>query len=322
MTPGNNGASTPEDDDPFGYLYADGQANGAQPPSGGGGYGYPGSVNRVRAVGERQYGGGQQAATAPYQQYGQTVPQQQPYGAAPSNTRYQAPETLPGGPPGGQQPPSHGGGGGRRGPNTKGLLIGAVAVVAAVVIGISVAMMNGSDDNKDASGSGASPAASQSAAPSPSASNSAASEEDLPTIDAKALLLGGGAATASDVKGAKADGGVYVSGFNQVGSSVTWNVSGIPKSGKYSVYIGYSVPGKDGNATLTVNGTASDTPVGLKNWASAAEGDYAKGWTKTYNYIQLNKGTNSIKVSCEQGNQCDALLDQMWLVKGWVKSGG
>ena len=51
MTPGNNGASTPEDDDPFGYLYADGQANGAQPPSGGGGYGYPGSVNRVRPVG-------------------------------------------------------------------------------------------------------------------------------------------------------------------------------------------------------------------------------------------------------------------------------
>lgn len=54
MTPGNNGASTPEDDDPFGYLYADGQANGAQPPSGG--YGYPNSVNRVRPVGTRQYG--------------------------------------------------------------------------------------------------------------------------------------------------------------------------------------------------------------------------------------------------------------------------
>lgn len=48
MTPGNNGASTPEDDDPFGYLYADGQANGAQPPSGG--YGYPNSVNRAFTV--------------------------------------------------------------------------------------------------------------------------------------------------------------------------------------------------------------------------------------------------------------------------------
>ncbi|MDT0488350.1 carbohydrate-binding protein, partial [Streptomyces sp. DSM 41640] len=41
MTAGNNGASKPEDDDPFGYLYADGQAAGAQPP-GQGGYGYPG----------------------------------------------------------------------------------------------------------------------------------------------------------------------------------------------------------------------------------------------------------------------------------------
>lgn len=99
MTPGNNGASTPEDDDPFGYLYEDGQAAGAQPPSGGG-YGYPGSVNRVRPVGERQYGGQQAAAapTAQYQQpYGQTVPQQQPYGAQP-NAHYQAPETFPGGP--------------------------------------------------------------------------------------------------------------------------------------------------------------------------------------------------------------------------------
>ncbi|CAM5722392.1 CBM6 domain-containing protein OS=Streptomyces violarus OX=67380 GN=FHS41_007850 PE=4 SV=1 [Streptomyces violarus] len=50
MTPGNNGASTPEDDDPFGYLYADGQANGAQPPSGG--YGTPGGRLPHRATAE------------------------------------------------------------------------------------------------------------------------------------------------------------------------------------------------------------------------------------------------------------------------------
>ncbi|WP_217236968.1 CBM35 domain-containing protein [Streptomyces sp. AC555_RSS877] len=318
MTAGNNGASTPEDDDPFGYLYADGQANGAQPPSGAGGYGYPGSVNRVRAVGQRQYG--QQAPAAATAPYGQ-VPQQGAQGQA--SAHYAAPETFPGSAPTTHQPqPSYGGGGGgRRGPNTKGLLIGAIAVVAAVVIGIAVAMTVG-DGNDDASGNEASatPTVSQSAEPSPSNSNSAASEDDLPTIDAKALALGGTAATASDVKGAKADGGVYITGFNQVGSSVTWTVNNIPKSGKYSVYVGYSVPGKDQNATLTVNGTASNTPVDLKNWANAAEGDYAKGWTQTYNYIQLNKGTNTIKVSCEQGNQCDALLDQMWLVKGWVKS--
>ncbi|WP_031478929.1 CBM35 domain-containing protein [Streptomyces bicolor] len=320
MTSGNNGASTPEDDDPFGYLYADGQANGAQPPSGGGGYGYPGSVNRVRAVGQRQYG--QQQATAPHGQ----VPQQQGAYGQP-NAHYAAPETFPGGAPTAQQQPAYSGGSGSGagrggGPNTKGLLIGAVAVVAAVVIGISVAMMSGNDDDKDKGNEAQStPTQSQqSTAPSPSNSNSAAAEDDLPTIDAKALALGGGATTASDIKGAKADGGVYVTGFNAVGSSVTWTVNGIPKSGKYTVYVGYSVPGKDQNATLAVNGTPASTPVDLKNWAHGPEGDYEKGWTKTYNWIQLNKGTNTIKVSCEQGNQCDALIDQMWLVKGWVKS--
>ncbi|MEV0640190.1 carbohydrate-binding protein [Streptomyces sp. NPDC050619] len=319
MTSGNNEATTPEDDDPFGYLYADGQANGAQPPSGGG-YGYPNSVNRVRAVGQRQYGQGQQQAPAGAPP-GQVPPQQGGY--AQPNAHYAAPETFPGGGGPTTQQQSYGGNGGGRGqgPNTKGLLIGAIAVVAAVVIGIGVAMMNGSgDDNASDNEASSGPTTSQSSEPSPSNSNSAASEEDLPTIDAKALLLGGGSTTASDVKGAKADGGFYVTGFNKVGASVTWTVKNIPEGGKYSVYVGYSVPGKDANATLTVNDKVSTSPVDLKNYAGAGEGDYEKGWTRTYNYVELNKGTNTIKVSCEQGNQCDALLDQMWLVKGWVKS--
>ncbi|MEU0247048.1 CBM35 domain-containing protein [Streptomyces sp. NPDC006235] len=318
MTPGNNGASTPEDDDPFGYLYADGQANGAQPPSGGG-YGYPNSVNRVRAVGTRQYGQQPQASqTAPYGQ----VPQQSAPGRP--NAHYAAPETLPGGAPTAHQQVPGGGGGGRggRGPNTKGLLIGAIAVVAAVVIGIGVAMLGGDKDKDDASDkTGTTPTQSQNAKPSPSPSSSgAASEEDLPAADVKTLRLSPGMTTATDIKGAKAAGGVYVTGFNRVGASVTWTVNGIPKAGKYSLFVGYSVPGKDQNATLTINGTPSNRPVELKNWAGGPEGDFAKGWTKTYNYMELNKGTNTIKVSCEQGNQCDALLDQMWLVKGWVKS--
>ncbi|MGW4908628.1 CBM35 domain-containing protein [Streptomyces sp. NPDC004270] len=313
MTPGDNGASTPEDDDPFGYLYADGQARGAQPPSGSGGYGYPNAVSRVRSVGERTYGGQQQAAPQAPQYGGQTIPQQPPSAA------YQAPETFPGGAPTTRQqmPPSGRG----RGPNTKGLLIGAVAVVAAVVIGISLAMMNGNSDDDKASGdSSPSASTSQSASPSPSSTSSVSAGGELPKIDAKALRLDGGASLASDVEGAEAEGGTYVTGFNQAGASVTWTVNGIPESGKYSVYVGYSVPGKDATATLTVNGTASTTPIGMDNYAHAAAGDYKKGWTQTYNYVQLNKGTNTIKVSCEQGNQCDALLDQVWLVKGWVKS--
>ncbi|WP_405615578.1 CBM35 domain-containing protein [Streptomyces sp. NBC_00076] len=318
MTAGNNGASTPEDEDPFGYLYADGQANGAQPPSNG--YGYPNSVNRVRAVGQRQYGQqGQAAATAPYGQ----VPQQGQASYAQPNSHYAAPETLPGGAAATQQSSyGGGGGGGRRGPNTKGLLIGAIAVVAAVVIGIGVAMMNGGgeDDNKAGNEASTTPTTSQSSQPSPSNSNGAASQDDLPTTDVKALRLTPGMTTATDVKGAKADGGTYVTGFNQVGASVTWTANSIPKDGKYTLYVGYSVPGKDANATLTVNGTAASTPVKMENYAKGPEGDYAKGWTKTYNWVQLKKGTNTLQVSCGQGNQCDALLDQMWLVKGWVDS--
>ncbi|MFJ4683785.1 CBM35 domain-containing protein [Streptomyces sp. NPDC088789] len=316
MTPGNNGASTPEDDDPFGYLYADGQANGAQPPSGG--YGYPNSVNRMRAVGERQYG--QQAPPAA-PAYGQ-VPQQQGAYGQPS-AHYAAPETFPGsgGAPTAPQQSARGadGGGRGRGPNTKGLLIGAVAVVAAVVIGIGVAMLGGGDDQSgDENQADSAPTQEQEPGePSPSSEKSEDAEADLPTIDAKALQLGGSAALASDVEGAQADGGVYVTGFNQVGSSVTWAVNGIPKKGKYTLYVGYSVPGKDGSATLAVNGTASSAPVKLKNWTGADEGDYTKGWTKTYNYIELNKGTNNIRLSCEQGDQCDALIDQVWLVEGW-----
>ncbi|MFE7232047.1 carbohydrate-binding protein [Streptomyces sp. NPDC057596] len=302
MTPGNSGASTPEDDDPFGYLYADGQANGAQPPSGG--YGYPNSVNRVRAVGQRQYG---------------QVPQQQGAYGQPS-AHYAAPESLPGGAPTRQQP--QGGGGRGRGPNTKGLLIGAIAVVAAVVIGIGVAMIGDDSGKKDDNQAGGTPpTATQSTEPSPSASSSAPSVGELPKTDAEALQLGGGATKASDIKGAQATGGVYVTNFNNVGASATWTVDGIPEDGKYTVFIGYGVPGKDGTATLTVNGAVSSRPINLNNWAQAAEGDYEKGWTKTYNWIQLNKGTNTIKISCEQGNQCDANLDQLWLAKGWVKSG-
>ncbi|MEU5598911.1 CBM35 domain-containing protein [Streptomyces sp. NPDC020298] len=313
MSPGENGPSTPEDDDPFGYLYADGQARGAQPPSSG--YGYPNSVSRssrTRAVGERTYGG--QQATAPQQQaaYGQP------------NAHYQAPETLPGGAPTTQQPmPGGGGGNGRgRGPNTKGLLIGAVAVVAAVVVGISVVMMNGNgdDDKKAGNEVSAAPTQSQSTKPSPSSSGSAASSADLPKSDAKALRLDGGAATASDVKGAKADGGFYVGNFNQVGASLTWNVSDIPKAGKYTLYVNYGVPGKDANATITVNGKAQDRPLNLANFAKAPEGDYEKGWTNTWGNIILNKGANTIKISCEQGNNCDVNFDQLWLKSGWRES--
>ncbi|MEU3087094.1 CBM35 domain-containing protein [Streptomyces massasporeus] len=309
MTPGNNGASTPEDDDPFGYLYADGQANGAQPPSGG--YGYPNSVNRVRAVGTRQYGQQpQHAQTAPYGQ----VPQQGTYSQP--NATYAAPETLPGGAATAQQQMPGGGGGGRggRGPNHKGLLIGAIAVVAAVVIGIGVAMLGGDKDKDKASDEvGTDPTQSQESTPSPSASQGGATQQDLPKTDAKALRLSPGMATASDFKGAKAAGGVYVTGFNQVGANVTWTVDGIEKAGDYRLYARYSVPGVDANATLLVNGKANTQPMGLKNFIKSPKGDWEKGWQTSWAPVTLTKGTNTIELACNDGNQCDAILDQLWL---------
>ncbi|MCT9080429.1 carbohydrate-binding protein [Streptomyces fulvoviolaceus] len=313
MTSGNNGASTPEDDDPFGYLYADGQANGAQPPSGSGGYGYPGSVNRVRAVGQRQYP--QQApapATAPYGQ----VPQQ-------SNAHYAAPETFPGGAPTTQHPmQSYSDGGNRgRGPNTKGLLIGAIAVVAAVVIGIGVAMAGG-DDKDNAGGSGASttPSTSQSSEPSASSSSGGGDAVDLPEIDAKALNLGTGVTTAADVDGATSAGGVYVTGLNQTGASVTWNVSGIPKAGVYTLFATYSTVDEDQSMTLTVNGKAFGSKLNFGNFAGVKDGDFAKGWTKTYAWPSLNKGTNTISISCQDGDKCNVLLDQLSLKDGQVEN--
>ncbi|MFB7503884.1 carbohydrate-binding protein [Streptomyces broussonetiae] len=313
MTPGDNGASTPEDDDPFGYLYADGQARGAQPPSGG--YGYPNAVSRVRAVGERQYGQqapyGQQTPYGQQAPYGQSVPQQGAYGQP--NAHYQAPETLPGGAQTTGRPAQPAPG--RRGPNTKGLLIGAIAVVAAVVIGISVAMMNGnSGDKKSDNQAGTTPSQSQSSGPSPSGSSSAGSGA-LKT-DASALQLAGGAAKATDVKGAQTSDGSYVGGLNQAGSSITWTVNNVPSDGLYTLFAHFSVPGADQQMTVSINGKPFATGLPLKNYANAKAGDYVGGWTTTYVWPTLSKGSNTISISCQPGDKCDALIDQLWLQQG------
>ncbi|MFI1018046.1 carbohydrate-binding protein [Streptomyces sp. NPDC020965] len=316
MTAANNGASEPENDDPFGYLYEDGQAAGATPPSGRGrGYGYPGpaaqpgvprtSYNHVRTVGERQYG--------------QQVPQQgyPPQGYAQPNPQYAAPETYPGGPPTHPVPPQQGHGGGR-GPNTKGLLIGALVVVAVVVIAIGVALLGKDDDKNTAGDKKETPGASapaQSAQPSdePPPVKESAAPGDLPKQDAATLKLGVPAKLGTEIKGAKGTGGAYVA-FNGVGGSASWSVD-VPEDGEYSMFITYSVPGKDAKTSLTING-GTPREIRMKNWAKAAEGDWEKGWTRTYAYANLKKGKNDLKISCEPGDQCEALLDQVSLKAG------
>ncbi|MEU0372596.1 carbohydrate-binding protein [Streptomyces sp. NPDC006283] len=324
MTAANNGASTPEDDDPFGYLYADGQQAGATPPRQGG-YGYPGpaaqpgvprtSYNQVRTVGERQYG--QQIP----QQH--TYGQQSGYGQQPT-AAYAAPETYPGATAQTRQvpvPPSQGGhgrGGRSGGPNTRGLLIGAIAVVAVVVIGIGAALMTSGDEKDQAGGEnpGGAPTAAQSVKPSEQPSGKPEEPVDLPKQDAATLRLGPPAALAKDVPGAKGADGAYVM-FNGVGGSAGWSVD-VPEAGAYTMYITYSVPGKDAKTTLTIN-DGQPREINMSNFARAAEGDWTKGWTNTYAYVNLAKGKNDLKISCEQGNQCEAYLDQVWLEAGQKK---
>jgi hypothetical protein len=350
MTAGNDGASTPEDDDPFGYLYADGQQSGGAQQRRQGGYGYPGpaaqpgvprtSYNQVRTVGERQYGGQQQVpqqgqypqqpgpygqGTAPYGQQQAPYGQQQPGAYGSPNPHYAAPETMgPGGaqrqgPPSGPSRPSQRGGRGA-GPNTRGLLIAAVAVVAAVVIGITVALMTSGGDSKDDEAGGGSSASSDSGAsqqPSGKPSASAPVGGALPEQDASALQLAPPAAAATDVPGAKAKGGVYVA-MPSVGASATWTLQ-VPKAGKYTLFANYGVPGTDAKMSLFVN-DQDRRSISMKNFANAPAGAADKGWTTTYSWITLKKGSNTIKISCEQGDQCGVNLDQLSLKSGNVTS--
>ncbi|MFE6687119.1 CBM35 domain-containing protein [Streptomyces sp. NPDC057743] len=303
MTAGNNGADTPENDDPFAHLYRSEGGEGGS-GSGVGAARQPGvprtSYNQVRAVGERQYGN-----------------QQGPPAYNRPNPTYAAPETLPGNgggdrtrpaPAYGQEP--------RKGRN--GLLIGAVAVVAVVCIGIGVAMLTNSKDSTSDTADKSGPTAGDSVKPSDSPSTKP-SPGQLPKDDAGALRLDGGATTAKDIPGARTASGSYVTNMNNPGAAATWTLD-VPKSGDYTVFIGYGVPGKEANSTLTVNGNASPRPINMGNFANAADGDWAKGWTRTFSWIQLNKGTNTIKISCEQNNKCDFNLDQVWLKAGHVKN--
>ncbi|MFD4242079.1 CBM35 domain-containing protein [Streptomyces sp. NPDC058525] len=342
-TPANNGphggANKPEDDDPFGYLYADGQAAGATPPGQGGGYGYPGptgggqpgaqpgvprtSHHQVRTVGDRRNGG----------QRG-PVPQQQGPAQPPYQAQYQAPEALQAGgygvPPQ-QQPPQHqtqsishsgghGGGNGGGGSSRKGLLIAAVAVVGAVAIGIGAALAFG-DDGKEKSGDTAgkgqqSPAPQNPSSPAPSDSPKP-SEAPLPRGEAAGagMVISGGAKLETTVPGAKSSGGQYVGQFNQPGAAVTWTLD-VPKAGTYRFYVRFGIPGEEANATLAVNGKPNSTPLSMRNFANSPKGDWEKGWQSTWGQVTLDKGTNTIKVSCEAGNKCNVNIDQLWLEQG------
>jgi len=321
MTASNNGTPDPGNDDPFAYLY---RQEGADPGETAAATGAPAAnqpgvprtnFNQVQRVGERRQA---PAYGYPPQQQGQQPPPQPSYA-----TQQLPPQQNHSGGYGGGHASSSGGGhgGGSQGPNSKGLLIGAVAVVAAVSIGIGVAMASG---DETATGASVSPSASAGASggsngssdPSASASSSADSGAELSSpTDAATLQLAGGATVASDVSGADATDGKYVAGMEAVGASATWTFDA-PKKGQYSLHVSYSVPGTDATSTVTVNGEGESRALNMKNYSNAASGDYEKGWTNTWSVISVKKGSNTVSISCGAGNTCSFYLDQVWLVEG------
>lgn len=317
MTAENDGTgATPEGDDPFAYLYR--QEGGEGSPAAQSGVPRR-SYNQVRAVGERQYGGygGQYGAGPGTQQTGT-------FGEQP-NAHYAAPETMPGGRAansqrysgGGEgQGPGHGGSGGR---SRNGLLAGALAVVAAVVIGIGAAIFFNSSDQSQADNSGASSAAGGGAGEEekkPAPKKPRTGEMVGKKQDAAGFQLAGGAAAQSDVPGAGSSSGSYVGSMNSTGASATWTAEKVPEAGVYTLYVRYGVPGKDANSTLSVNGERSSRPLDMSNFAKAEEGDWEKGWTRTWAYVNLKQGTNTFKISCEDGNNCEFNIAQAWLKAG------
>ncbi|MFC4513783.1 CBM35 domain-containing protein [Streptomyces ehimensis] len=328
MTAGNNGAGSgsgasgaPENDDPFGYLYRSegGSGEGGQQQPAAYQPGVPRtSYNQVRPVGSRTYGGTQGVGS---NLGGQAA--QRPGGP---NPHYAAPETLGAAPTQGHTPVRGGHGATPPRPKRRGLLIAAIAVVLVVAGGIGVAMLtNSSSDDKQTSAGGEEKPGGDEAARGGDAKKKKGKDEDpknpsaagMMQRDAASLRLSGGATTAKDVKGSKADGGTYIAGMNNVGAAVEWTLE-VPQAGEYTVFVGYGVPGTDANSTLTINGAARSQSLNMKNFAQAKNGEWDKGWTRTFAWIDLNKGTNTIKVSCEQGNQCNFNLDQVWLKPGHV----
>jgi hypothetical protein len=273
-----------------GYGYPQAGQAAPQQPGRPGGYGYP--PQAPNGYGQGPYDGG---AT---QQY----PAQQPH---------DAPQPPPGG--GRRGGPAQG----PDGPNRKGLLIGAVAVVAAVAIGIAFAMTNGSGDGKKQADDKPTGASASASAPSQSSTPSASDAPFAsPKVDVSTLALGGTAAKSTEHSGAKAAGGVYVDSITK-GSSATWTVT-VPKDDTYTFFVSYGNAGDDATLTLGVNDKADANTVKLNNY-TPGNTDWAKAWATTFNYVALKKGANSLTMSCgDKDTNCGVNLDQVWIKEGQV----
>ncbi len=296
MTAGNNGTPEPENDDPFAHLYR-GQGDQAAAP--GARPGVPRtSYHQVSRVGERRQAPGQQGGYG-YPQ-APTQAQTQAYGRPVQESPqpgYDAP------------PPRAGHGRGRGGgSNQRGLMYGAIAVVAVVVIGITAAVMS-SDGSKGQAGAGSSsgPTGSSTAPSNTSTSDPMA---NLPQNFAANLTLSGGAKTNSDHAGSQNAGGLFVDGMGTPGATATWTLT-VPKSGSYTLWVRYANADKNkAQATVAANGKPLAWKLNLNDYVGDGNWDH---WFTSYVTVNLKQGTNSVALSCSPGDICNFNLDRVGL---------
>jgi hypothetical protein len=305
----------PDDDDPFAYLYRpEGQqAGGGQQPQAPRQPRQPSSYHQVRPVGERTFAGQQQRP----QGY-QPPPQQQPQQPQP-DAYYAAPEAQPGAPGGGP--------GRRRMPppepaRRNGLLIGAIAVVLAVVVGVGAAILFSGDGSDSTAGDDPTGSSTQDAGgsdgqnpdESPSDGESSPADGELPAAELAALEsaggLGGGAVLDSAIEGARSSNGSYITGLNTPGATVTWTFDLEGESAQYRLYTTYAVVSDDQTLGFSVNGEPRDDVVDLQDYDPATD-EWENSWFNTWNLIDLQQGENTIQLTCAES--CDAVIDQIFL---------
>ncbi|MDT0343317.1 carbohydrate-binding protein [Streptomyces litchfieldiae] len=303
MSAGHTGQGTPDEgDDPFAYLYRpeNGQAQAPQGPR------QP-SYNQVRPVGERTFGG----------QQGHRQPPAQP---PRPDAYYAAPETQPGGTPPYGGPPDR-----RRPapePRRNGLLIGAIAVVVAVVLGVGAAILFSGDENDPEAGGGSTTEPTDDGGdgggeePTDDPSDDPTDEEpdpgELPAAELTDLQLGNGAAVASEIGGARSADGSYIAIQGAPGSTVTWTFDFTGEPGLYRLYTGYSTVTEGQGMSFAVNGTPRTDPVNMKDYATGSD-QWDSSWVSTYNQVELKEGANTVQFTCT--SSCDVIIDQMYITE-------
>ncbi|MDT0305481.1 hypothetical protein RM780_00680 [Streptomyces sp. DSM 44917] len=293
-----------EDEDPFAYLYrpegGQGGATSAQPAP------RPASYHHVRPVGERTFGGAQ----------GVQGTQASPAARRAPDAHYAAPETQVG------APPPHRPGQPRRrsapaDPRRNGLLIGALAVVLAVVLGVGAAIVfSGGEEEPNAGGQGTG-TPTDGGDDEPDGGEEPSQEPtdetppgELPVADLTSLELANGASRTSGIGGARSEDGSYIAIQGAPNSTVTWTFD-VEEAGQYRLYTGYSVITDGQGMSFSVNGTPREDPVNMRNFNSASQ-EWDGSWTSTWNLVDLQAGQNTVQYTCTSA--CDVIIDYIGIV--------